>query len=218
MRVLVYGLQSSGASLFTFWLSQLNGYVGVIDLFAGKHPPSMQEVGSENLILKATVSDLSFDTCVQEFNPDKKILFIRNPYQNYISLKKKSFKNKGGKIDAKFKTLNTLFRKKNMFDAVITYEDFIQNKEEIVRSLNAIEIPVSKDNYFFRRSPEDIIQYNCEQSEYLAKTHKNKWDIGNIHTIEGVVSLELKGGGARYLTRRKVKRFLPHVVEYYYDK
>lgn len=218
MRILVYGLQSSGASVFTLWLSQQEDYLGVIDLYVGRKPPTKKEVPNENVILKATVSNLDLDECVKLFQPDKTILFVRDPYQNYLSLKKKLFKNIGGNIKDKFKKLNNVFEQGDRFDVVITYEDFVQYKSKVIEQLNSLGIQVTPESYLFRRSPEDIIRYNCTHSDYLKRTHKQVWDIGNIHRTENGVDLNLKRSIVGFVAKRKVDTLAPNVVGYYHAK
>ena len=39
MRIIVYGMQSSGASYFTYFLAQKTNYIGVIDLWSSELAP-----------------------------------------------------------------------------------------------------------------------------------------------------------------------------------
>lgn len=218
MRILVYGLQSSGASLFTYWLSQTDDYIGVIDLYVGRKPPAKKDILKENVILKTTVSHLDLDECISVFQPDKTILFVRDPYQNYLSLKRKPFKNTGGNIQEKIKKFDSLFKKREKFDAVISYEDFIQDQDKVIQCLKSVGIPAEKDNYMFYKTPYDVLKYARDHSEYLAKTHKQRWDIGNIHRKNGEINLVKKTSPVGYFTRRKVNRWSPCIVEYYHEK
>ena len=55
MRILVYGMQSSGASLFTYFLAQRPDTIAVIDLWDGVVAPDFQDVQKDN-----APSELSF--------------------------------------------------------------------------------------------------------------------------------------------------------------
>lgn len=218
MRIFIYALQGSGASVFCYWLSQSEGYLGVIDLFARFYPPPKEVLGNKDIVLKAVVSDLELDEHIRRFQPDKKILFLRNPYQNYASLSSKKFKNLGGDIDSKFKKLDSIYENRSLFDGMIKYEDFISDKEGVVDALNEHGIPASLGNYDFRRSTEEVINFNCRHSEDLSRTFRRQWDLGNIHKDWGQIRLSLKSTVIDELIKKKVDNLCPKFAAFYSNK
>jgi len=172
MKILIYGLQSSGASLFTFWLSQQLKYIGIIDIYFNVLAPN---INCENVVAKCTINELfKFEEHVDSFKPDKKILFVRNPFENYLSLKEKIYSGFGGEIDKKFK-LNDFYieNKKNYFDYVITYEDFLMKKINF-------ELKDFGD-YNFPRSINSLIDFNNKNNLWCKENYKKLWGTGNIH-------------------------------------
>jgi len=53
MKTLIYGMQSSGASLFAYWLSQQNQCLSIIDLYHDQLAPSLDH---DNVVLKCVVT------------------------------------------------------------------------------------------------------------------------------------------------------------------
>jgi len=84
-RILVYGMQASGASLFTYYLAQKPSTVAIIDLWAYYVAPNLQT--DTTCLLKAIVTtDIALEQHLTSYQPDLKILFLRDPVQNFISL------------------------------------------------------------------------------------------------------------------------------------
>lgn len=218
MRIFIYAPQSSGGSLFCYWLSQLEGYLGVIDLFARFYPPPKEVLDNKNIVLKAVVSDLELDEHIRRFQPDKKILFFRNPYQNYASLSSKKFKNLGGDIDSKFIKLDGLYENRSLFDCMIKYEDFVSDHKGAVKALSEQGIPAGLGNYDFRRSTKEIVRYNSKHSEELAKTYRRQWKLGNIHKNFGRIRLCLKSSAINCIIMEKVDKLCPRLAAFYSNK
>lgn len=219
MRIFVYGLQSSGASLFTYWLSQLEGYCGVIDLFVREPTPRAPRIGCENVVLKAVVSNRNVAKQITRFQPDISILYIRDPYHNYASLSTKPFRDRGGSIDEKFAALDILVGKtrsaNSQFDTIIRYEDFIQYPEDIIRKLNAVGVPVDSSNYVFRRSVDDVVAFTAAHSKLLARAYTKTWGTGNIHQIDVDSALELKQPDVSHDIEKAMEKWCPNLLSYY---
>lgn len=172
MKILIYSLQSSGASLFTFWLAQQLKYIGIIDLYFNVLAP---KINYENVIIKCTINELfKFEDHVESFKPDKKILFLRNPFENYLSLKEKIYCNFGGDINKKFELNDFYIKNKNdFFDCVITYEDFIAKKIKCEFK--------NFGDYNFTRSINSLVDFNNQNSLWCKNNYKKSWGLGNIH-------------------------------------
>lgn len=168
MKTLIYAMQSSGASLFAYWLAQQPKCIGIIDLYNSQVAPAIDH---ENVIIKCTISKhIKIDEHKQNFKPDKTILFIRNPIENHLSLSEKHYCLEGGSIEEKFAILEQNISS-NKFDMIIKYEDFIMKN-----------IQIGDPSYYnFERTLNEIKSYNEINSEWCKHNHKKKWGYGNIH-------------------------------------
>src|SRR5690349_15288916 len=116
MRILVYGMQSSGASLFTYFLAQRPDTIAVIDLWDGVVAPDFQDV-QKDVIVKCVVAPVTpLEGHLVSFKPDVKILFVRSKQSNEESLSLKSYRNDGGKMEEKFAELQTRIEQPSGFD------------------------------------------------------------------------------------------------------
>ena len=180
-RTLVYGMQSSGASLVTFFLSQSPGAVGIVDLFCSQPIPDAEELDELNVVAKATVSlEQSLDSQLERFRPDKSILVLRHPAHNYVALSRKKYVNLCGSIDDKFALLESLYDRLEDFDVVLHYEDFVIHRRATVRQLSEAGVTASKDFYRFHRSREDLVEAGM-QYDWFSEGFGTKWAFGNVH-------------------------------------
>ncbi len=216
MRIFCYGAQSSGASLFCYWLSQLQDYLSVLDLYVRERAPSRACLSNEKIILKATVSHLDVNEQIKRFAPDKKILFLRDPCQNYISLSSKPYRDFGLSMEDKFKKLNDIVRNGTSdFDAIVKFEDFVEKREETVQLLNDSGIPASMDNYLFSRSVEEIVNFSKANSAFLEETYKVTWAEGNIHKRSAEGRLRAATRPVNAMVAKKVLRLCPDLKALY---
>lgn len=177
MRILVYGLQSSGASLFTFFLSQMPEYYSLCDIYnSGPCPEIPDDI---NIVVKVTASPVTtYSDYLKMVNPDKSILILRNPFDNYASLKIKRY---AGNLTEKFREIERVFTK-NAFSLIIKYEDFVFTPEKVIPRLNKISINVSSDMLSFPRTREEITKYTSQIKQFRkGNIHKH---FGNIQEIE----------------------------------
>lgn len=158
MRLLVYGMQSSGASLFTFFLAQRRDCLPFIDILNNYAAPRL-DTGLDAVAKCVITTAYSLDEHIERFQPDRTLLFLRHPCHNYYSLQSKNYRNHSGLIDEKFSLLDTVFRQRDRFDAVVTYEDFLDNDPAVFARLADIGWPV--DEYFFDygRSQNDMVEF-----------------------------------------------------------
>lgn len=166
MRTLIYGMQSSGASLFCYWLGQQSDCISIIDLYFDQIAPPIDYT---NVIVKCVVTkNITLEEHIDSFKPDKIILFVRNPIQNYLSLSEKKYSNWGGTINEKFSILDQTKK----FDIMVKYEDFIMQKN----------LGIGKNEYYeFKKSLNTIVNYNCINNDWCRENYKKTWSIGNIH-------------------------------------
>lgn len=170
MRTLVYGMQSSGASVFTYWLAQQQTGVAVIDLYFDQLAPFIEH---ENVILKCTATKAhSLQSQIDAFKPDKVILFVRNAVENFLSLSQKMYAETGGTVMEKMELFNQVIAEKK-YDQLVRYEDFIARKVDPKLG--------DESNYLFRKTIDEIKQYNFHNSPWCRDNYKIKWGTGNIH-------------------------------------
>lgn len=192
-RILVYGMQSSGASLFSYFLSQNPDTLGIIDLNNHRLAPDLPD--EFDIVLKAVVSTRwSLQDHIDSFHPDKTILFIRNPCHNYYSLMDKAYANKSGLLDEKFKLLDHYFEAREQFDLTLFYEDFILDYSGTIEKLNTIGCKYTEEHYRFSRTPQEIADFNINNSNWCrdnpaAEGPAGGWGMGNIHS--SAIKLEL---------------------------
>jgi len=196
MRILVYGMQSSGASLFTFFLAQRPDTIAVIDLWDGVVAPDFTDV-AKDVIVKCVVAPVTpLETHLASFKPDVKILFVRSKASNMESLSVKSYRNDGGKMEDKFAEITSRVEQPTGFDHVVNYEDFLNDRPKVLAELSSLVAP---SYYEFKKTKDEVLDFNRTHSEWCRKNYRKKWGFGNIH-FEKDGTLRL---GARKPARKK---------------
>jgi hypothetical protein len=183
VRTLVYGMPSSGASLFTCFLAQSPDSVAVIDLWTRYLSPPLQL--DFPVILKATINcEISFEDHCKSFNPDRRILFLRNPYDTYQSLSAKAYRDTFGKSIDKLRVLERLFcERQDLFDLAVTYEDFIRNPAGVLAVLQANGFDLTEESLQFPRGPQQIAQFAMDNSDWCRQNYLKQWAFGNMHFL-----------------------------------
>jgi hypothetical protein len=174
-------MQGSAASLFTYYLAQKPSSVAVIDLWAYDVSPNLAI--ETTCILKAVVTtNVLLEQHLEAYQPDFRILFLRDPAQNLIGLQTKEYCDIGGSPEEKLQYLEDVYlRSQSLFDVVIRYEQFIVHPESVTDQLNQLGLGIPKDAHEFHRSLDNIARYNNEQSAWCRDHFGNKWWFGNIH-------------------------------------
>jgi hypothetical protein len=214
MRLFIYGMQSSGASLATYLLGQVRDAVVLVDLYSYAVMPAIDAPQAEHVIGKAVVTTThSFEDHVRSFRPDKSILLLRDPVQNYVALSRKAYANDDGTLEAKFRRLNEVFRGRSAFDVVLRYEDIVAAPARVVTMLQQIGFPASVDLYAFPRSREEITEYNVRHCEWCRDRFGRGWSFGNIHGDRMQQTLVHKHAPRN--VQATVAALCPDVVKYY---
>lgn len=185
MRILIYGMQSSGASLITYFLAQKKNTLALMDLRNTVLAPSegnFSDFTNGDILLKCVVtSRYTFKEHLDSFRPNKTVLVLRNPCDNFTSLKTKHrYKNESGSVRDKFLRLNEEFMARNRFNVVISYEDFLRDHEQTVQAMLAVGISAQPNYYEFGRSIIEIKTFNRTNSRWC-KENPRRWGAGNIH-------------------------------------
>lgn len=156
MRLLVYGMQSSGATAFTRMLSERPGCVALADIPNNFAAPRVT-TGADFVAKVVMTTAYPIEVHQERFRPDATILFLRDPRTNYASLKTTPYRNHSGWLDEKFTLLDRVFARRGEFDAVIHYEHFVARDPRVFAALEALGWPVTQANYSFRRGYDELI-------------------------------------------------------------
>lgn len=217
MKVLIYGLQSSGASLFAFFMAQRPRSIGIVDLNNHRLAPRL-EIDLDIILKTVITTRWSLEEHIQSFMPDTTILFIRNPYTNYHSLMGKIYANRSGNIDDKFRLLDRIFQSRARFDAVFSYEDFIHSRQDTLSRMVSLGWSVPADSYDFPRPAREIYLFNCHYSNWCrnnpaAPGPRGGWGMGNITGK----NIKLSLANRPYIPEldARVRKLCPNIHEYY---
>lgn len=155
MRLLVYGMQSSGATAFSLFLAQRPGCLGLVDILNNYAAPRLAT--SKDVVAKVVVTTAyPLEIHQERFQPDKTILFLRDPRDNYESLRRKQYRNHSGLIDEKFALLDRIFEARGRFDAVIEYENFVARQPHVLQRLRELDWPVDASFHAFSRTHVEL--------------------------------------------------------------
>lgn len=185
MKILIYGLQSSGATSFAYLMSQRKNTIAVLDLYYNELAPNLTHEFCD-IVMKCTITNIyTIEQQIHSFQPDKTILFCRNLHDVYESLSKKPHANFGGTIEEKLSLFKDIEKNKsNLFDLKYSYEQMI------CRKIDGLDFFIDSSAYNSNRTIEDILQYNCEQSTWCADNYVKKWQIGCINPRTGNVNIK----------------------------
>jgi hypothetical protein len=225
VKALVYGLQSSGASLFTYFMGQRPGSIAIIDLRArsGRLPmlrstpvaPPLESASP--IVLKCVITvEVALERHIESFRPDRTILFLRDPFANVASLRGKAYEGHGGALEEKLRLLEGCFRRRDDFDAVIRYEDFVRDHAGTVGRLEKLGWSTTPGYYAFDRSLEEIVRYSRAESPWCARYHGTRWGTGNIRGER--VDLDLVDKTLSPACREGVERLCPDLCRYYAER
>lgn len=157
VRLLIYGMQSSGATAFSLFLAQRPGCLALVDVLNNYAAPHVE---TERDILAKVVLTTAYPLSVhrERFRPDRTILFLRDPRDNFESLRRKHYRNHSGLIDEKFALLDRAFAARESFDAVIEYEDFAIRAPHVRAAITELGWPVEQSYYTFRRTHKELAE------------------------------------------------------------
>jgi hypothetical protein len=185
MRIFCYGMQSSGASLVTLFLAQTPRTVAVVDLLNAYLMPRLEIKSAEHVVAKAVVTTShSIDSHKSSFQPDRTVLILRDPLQNYVALRRKYYANESGTIDDKFAVLENVHARTDAFDVVLRYEDFVLRPHAAVEQLKSAGLPVEVGNFTFPRSREELKEFAFEQCDWCRENYESRWKFGNVQGRE----------------------------------
>ncbi len=178
MRLLIYAMQSSGASTFCYFLGQRPGSIAIIDVWSRGVTPRMET--SHPVVAKATVTmTRTAAKHIENFRPDRTVLFVRDPVSVYASLRNYDYAERFGSIVDKMMRLEHEFVFGN-WDAVIRYEDFAARNPSVTAQIKALGWDCDPSYWQLTRSLSSIQAFNVSQSSWCRNHFENGWGFGNI--------------------------------------
>jgi len=181
VRLLVYGMQSSGSTAFTLFLAQRADCLALVDVpnnFAA--PRVTTDLDMVTKVVITTAYPLAVH--IERFRPDRVVLLLRDPRANYASLRSKAYRNYSGLIDEKFLILDQVFAERAHFDAVIEYEDFVARKPAVLETVRALGWPVEEGFYDYRRRHNEMLTALWEHLPDLMPNFE--FVFGNVRGLE----------------------------------
>ena len=217
MKIFIYGMQSSGASLVAFFLAQKQNTIAIIDLWNHCEAPCFEDEDNKDIILKCVVTTtFPLETHLRNFKPDKKILVLRHPYFNYASLKNKVYGTDfSGSVEEKFKTLDNVINNRDEFDLVIMYEDFLFSPHKVIKEMKNIGCDATKDYFSFNRSRDEILNFSLQHNGWCKTFYKKKWDFGNIDFSRNRYEIFKVFKYISLKDRTQVRSLCPSLCDYY---
>lgn len=210
MRLLVYGMQSSGATSFTLFLAQRPDCVALVDILNNYAAPRVNT--PLDMVVKATVTTAyPLAVHMERFRPDKVLLLLRDPRDNYASLSNKNYRNHSGLLDEKFLILDQVFAERDRFDAVIEYEDFVARDPAVLERLTALGWPVDESFYQYRRSHDALLDALWEHVPELMRDLE--FSFGNVQGRE--VSERFRDKARDGGMEEKLERLCPRLLAHY---
>lgn len=183
MRVLLYGMQSSGASVLAFTLAQKPDCVAFVDIWNMFAAPQLET--DRDCIAKVVVTTaFALEVHRRRFRPDVTVLFLRDPSDTYDSLFGKSYANESGLMDEKFARLEEVFRTGTGFDHIVHYEEFVFSPRGLIALFDSIGWQIGFDALLFNRTQRAIQDANAASCPGIRK--QLKYGAGNVQ-VRGVL-------------------------------
>jgi hypothetical protein len=184
MRVLLYGLQSSGASVLAFTLAQKPDSLAFVDIWNTYAAPEISAVNQDIVAKVVVTTAFGLEMHRRRFRPDATILVLRHPCDTYDSLFGKSYANENGLVDEKFSLLDGVFRAGTEFDHILYYEDFAFCPGNVIAQCQRLGWAIDEGALLFARSPREIQDANIAACPGIQG--RLQYGQGNIQT-QGVL-------------------------------
>lgn len=176
-RVLIHGLQSSGASYVAVLAAQGKDTLAVIDLWNPERAPLIRHSGA--VVLKTTAGPVPFSEQRERFRPDAQVLVVRHPVRQIATLSRESFRDYALPIEEKLVQFDLLFAdRRSDFDLVLRYEDAAGDPRSAARRLGELGLPMPDDVVDSPRSVEEIVRYARAESPWCEQHWRTRWGTG----------------------------------------
>lgn len=210
MRLLVHGMQSSGATAFTQVLAQRPGCVALVDIPNNFAAPRVTT--DRDFVAKVVVTTAyPLAVHVERFQPDRVVLLLRDPRDNYESLRTKHYRHYAGLMDEKFRILDQLFAQADRFDAIIHYEDLVARDPGVMETMAGLGWPVTPDHFRFNRSYNELL--DCLWTSEPGLMEEMEIVFGNAHGRELTDKHRDKSWGP--VVAQKLEELCPRLLAHY---
>jgi hypothetical protein len=179
MRLLFYGMQSSGASIFALIAAQAPDCVAFIDIWSMYVAPRLAT--KHDVVAKVVVTaSYPLQLHRERFRPDLTVLVLRHPADVYASLLRKGYGHDDGLAEEKLAVLETVMRRGDGYDHVVYYEDLVSSPRAFIEWLGGLGWPIGPDALNFARTRDAIERTTREACPEIADG-RLKFGFGNIH-------------------------------------
>ncbi len=209
MRLLIYGMQSSGASTLAMILAQkpmTSAFVDIWTMFAAPALP-----GEVDVVAKVVVTTAFPLALHQErFQPDRTLLLLRHPVVNYRSLAAKTYRHHCGFMEEKFAILDEVFGQGARFDGVVHYEDLVFDPLGTLAEVSKLGWPCDSTFLRLARSHRDIVAFNNQRFPFLG----DRLQYGSGNYRGGYLKTE-HAGLTDLSDASPVAEWCPRIIEHY---
>jgi hypothetical protein len=213
MRLLIYGMQSSGASTLAFMLAQKPNCSAFVDIWTMYAAPALPSPGPKDVVAKVVITTAFPLALHQErFRPDRTILVLRHPVATYRSLATKVYRHHCGFIEEKFALLDRVFAERSGYDATVYYEDLIFDPVGTLAKISSLGWKCDAGFLELSRTQAEMVAFNERHLPSL--TGRLQYGQGNYHG--GAVTPEF-AGVATPAEPCPVADWCPRLVAHYQD-
>lgn len=210
MRVLVYGMQSSGATAFTLFLAQRPDCLALVDVLNNYAAPRVN-TPLDMVVKVAATTAYPLAVHMERFRPDRTILLLRDPHDNYQSLKTKNYRNHSGLMEEKFRLIDQVFAERDNFDAVIRYEDFVARDPAVLETVNRLGWPVEEGYFAYRRRHGELLKALWDHVPDLHD--RMEFAFGNVQGRE--VNGKFRDKPRDPAVAARLRALCPRLLDYY---
>lgn len=213
MRLLIHGMQSSGATAFTRVLSERPGCIALVDIPNNFAAPRVTT--DLDFVAKAVITTAyPFEVHRERFRPDRSVLLLRDPRDNYQSLRTKPYRHFSGLMEEKFEVLESVFLCRHQFDAVIHYEDVVNRAPTMLVTMADLGWPIQPDYFQFRRSYNELLGSLWEAEPHLQQEMETAF--GNARGRE--LTDRFRDQPWDKTVESRVETLCPKLLEYYRNR
>ena len=148
---------------------------------------------------------------MERFRPDRILLVLRDPHDNYQSLSNKNYRNYSGLLDEKFLILDQVFAQRDCFDAVIRYEDFVARDPAVLATVNRLGWPVEDGFFSYKRRHDELMGALWQHMPDLFQ--RLELNFGNVQGRE--VSEKYRDKPRDPEIERRLRDLCPRALAYY---
>lgn len=181
MRLLIYAMMSSGATSFSLFLAQRPDCLALVDVLNNYAAPRV--TADKDMLVKVTMTTAyPLAVHIDRFRPDKIVLFLRDPRDNYLSLQTKNYRNHSGLMEEKFQLLDQVYAVRDHFDAVIHYEDFVARDPQVMETMCRLGWPTLPVYHSYARRHDELFKALWDEMPDLYQ--RLELNFGNVQGYE----------------------------------